>query len=293
MNLPPCIAGEPLALAEALRRYEAEAVRGTLDTGRYRCAYAVWGEGPPLLCIPGMADQGRSFVLVNAHLAGHFRCISYDLPTGRGDGARLGRYAHADLVADALALLDHLGVRQSYVLGCSFGATVALAALRAQPGRLPRGILQGSFAHRPLAPAEVLLARLLRCCPGSMSRLPFRQALLRRTHQAPFAGRPPEVWDFLVSVWNSPPLAAVAHRALVLHQLDLRPGLADIRQPVLLVGGDTDPLVGRACEEELLQGLPNAGRVELGACGHNPLYTHPEELAGLIHRFLTPPACAP
>jgi pimeloyl-ACP methyl ester carboxylesterase len=58
---------------------------------------------------------------------------------------------------------------------------------------------------------------------------------------------------------------------------------------VLLVGGDRDPVVARCCEEELLAGLPNAGRVELAGCGHVPQFTHPEALAQVTRRFLMPP----
>jgi pimeloyl-ACP methyl ester carboxylesterase len=284
-----CAASRPLSLTDALKALEREAVRGVCDTGRYRCRYYVWGDGPPLLFLPGLSDDALSFVLPAALVSRHFRCIAYDLPAGRGDGARLSRYRHADFVADVFALLDHLQIGRSYVFGSSFGSTVALAALHAAPQRLPRAVLQGGFARRPLAPAELLLARLARHCPGAMRRLPFRNALLRRAHFAPFAGRDPAAWQFLLERWNTPPLAAVAARALVLHRVDLRPLLPEIRQPVLLLSGDSDPLVGKACQEELLHGLPHAACVELERCGHAPYVSHPELLAEVVRRFLTPP----
>jgi pimeloyl-ACP methyl ester carboxylesterase len=287
----PCASPEPLDLAQALARLKREAVRGVCDTGRYRCSYCTWGEGPPLLFVPGLSDDSLSFVLPMALLSRHFRCIAYDLPNGGGDGARLARYRHEDYVADVFALLDHLGARRSYVLGSSFGSTIALAALRAAPTRLARGIIQGGFAHRPLAPAELLLARLARYFPGPVSRLPFRQHLLWREHHGPLAARGPDVWDYLVTRWGSPPMAAVARRALVLHGVDLRPVLGEVRQPVLLVCGDFDPLVRKHCEEELLRGLPHAVRVELDQCGHAPYFSHPELLAEIVRRFLTPPPC--
>src|SRR5262249_9513601 len=155
-----------------------------------------------------------------------FRCVVYDLPTGRCDGANLGRYRHADLVADFFALLDHLGQRQAYVSGFSFGSTIALAALRANPGRLPRAVLQSGFARRRLAPAEVFVARLARHWQAPLSRMPVRPLLLRRVHAGPFAARPPQWWDFFVERSGATPVAAVAQRALLIHQLDLRPVLA-------------------------------------------------------------------
>jgi pimeloyl-ACP methyl ester carboxylesterase len=284
-----CDHARPLSLKEALGRFDREAVRGVCDTGRYRCSHYTWGQGPPLLLIPGLSDDALSFVMVSALLAGQFRCIAYNPPAAGADGARLGRYRHADLVEDAFALLDHLGVRQSYVFGSSFGSTVALAALAREPERLPRGILQGGFARRRLAPVEVLLASFARYWPGRQGGMPLRRAVLHRVHHGPFAGREPDAWEYFLERWGQPSLSATGHRARMLHRLDLRPILPRVRQPVLLVCGDRDPLVGRACEEELLRGLPRAVRVELSDCGHNPLFSHPEALAEVIRRFLTPP----
>ena len=68
-----------------------------------------------------------------ALLADQFRCVAYDLPAGNGDSACLRKYTHADLVADSFAILDHAGAGQAYVLGSSFGSTIALAAMRAMP----------------------------------------------------------------------------------------------------------------------------------------------------------------
>ena len=77
--------------------------------------------------------------------------------------------------------------------------------------------------------------------------------------------------------------------ALHLYGLDLRPILPEIRQPVLLVVGKRDPVIGQNHENDLMSGLPNAGKVILEGCGHLPAYTHPDMLAGVVRRFLTPP----
>src|SRR5205807_2672548 len=126
-NLPG-ICSQRLQLADCLQRRRREAEFGVLDTGRYRCRCVAWGQGPTLVCIPGMASDAVSFVMLMARLQTHFRCISYDLPDGDGDGARLMRYRHDNLVSDLFALLDHLHIRETLVLGFSFGSTIALAA---------------------------------------------------------------------------------------------------------------------------------------------------------------------
>ena len=64
---------------DALARFGREAVRGTLDTSRYRMPYFSWGEGPPLLFIHGVSDSSRSFLLPIA------RRILSDVDTARDD----------------------------------------------------------------------------------------------------------------------------------------------------------------------------------------------------------------
>jgi pimeloyl-ACP methyl ester carboxylesterase len=286
-----CLLPEALDLSDTLRRFEQEAARGQCDTGGYRCPYYVWGDGSPLLFIHGLCDEARSFALPVALLSRQFRCIAYDLPTGRGDRAGLKRYRHADLVRDVHALLDHLAVDRCDVFGSSFGSTIALAAMHGRPERFARGILQGGFAHRPLAWAEVLLARLARHWPWAMRRLPLRVPVLRRSHHYEFTDRGPEFWEFFLEQSGRPAINAVARRALLLHEIDIRHLLPEIQQPVLLICGDADPLVGKACEEVLEAGLPHATRVEIQSCGHLPQFSHPEVLAELIRRFLTMDCC--
>jgi pimeloyl-ACP methyl ester carboxylesterase len=282
----PSASSFPLALHQVLERFEKEAVRGICDTGRYRCPYFSWGSGPPLVFVHGLCDDAKSFVLPIASLSEDFRCIAYDLPLGREDGARLGRYRHADLVKDLLALLDHLQLDEVNVLGSSFGSTITLAAMHQQPRRFARAVFQGGFARRPLAPAEVILARWARYWPWSMRWLPFRLEILKYSHSKSFSACPPEVWQFFLERDATNPMNAVAHRALILHQADFRHLLQEIHQPILLVCGDFDPLVSKDCEADLLKGLRNVVRAEIEGCGHMPQFTHPTVLAEVVRRFL-------
>jgi len=288
-----CTRRESLRLADVLTRFRAEATEGTLDTGRYRCRYFSWGQGPAIVFIHGLCDDAQSFIMPIARLSEHFRCITYDLPQGLDvDGAHLGRYHHADLVADLFALIDHLDLRQPYLFGSSFGSTIALAAMHEQGRRFPRAILQGGFARRPLAIAEVMLASWARYWPSTMHHVPWREEILRQSHYQAFAAREPEIWQYFLDREGDIPIEAVARRALILHQTDLRHLLPSITQPVMLVCGDHDPLVGKSCERDLLEGLPHVFRAEIEGCGHIPQFTHPEVLAEIVSRFFGVPLAA-
>jgi pimeloyl-ACP methyl ester carboxylesterase len=276
---------ESLSLAEAQARFQREAVRGVCDTGRYRCPYFVWGQGSALVCVPGLLDDSLSFVRLLALLSRHFRCIAYDWPTGRGDNAHLPTYRHRDLVADLGALLDHTGARQAVVLGNAFGSTVALAALHAQPERLSAGVLLSGYARRRLAAAETLLAAVARYLPGVMRQLPLRNWLVSVSQAWAFAPAELEVWQSYVQRMGEIAISAVAYRARLLHDLDLRGLLPGIRQPVLLLSGEAEPLANKRCATALLTGLPNVARVELPQCAQQALYTHPGQLAETVLEF--------
>lgn len=279
----------PLSLALVQERFAREAQPGVCDTGRYRMPFFSWGAGPPLVCIHGVSDTSHSFLAPIAHLSEHYRCIAYDLPSGHGDGAKLGRYRHDDLVADLWALLDHLGVDRAYAFGASFGATVALKAMRERPARLPRAVLQGGVAYRPLRRAEYWLSWLARWLPGSVKGIPRREKILELVHKSSFAHQPDEVWRSFVDCTAVARLAALGHQAQWLHRLDLREALPQIAQPVLLVWGDQDHTMPMSQAELLQSGLPNAGLAVIEGAGHVPCYTHPEAVAELVRRFLTPP----
>jgi pimeloyl-ACP methyl ester carboxylesterase len=279
----------PIELAEARARFEKEATRGVCPTDHYRMPYYVWGQGPPLVFVHGLADSSRSFLMPISRLSTHFRCIAYDLPSGRGDGARVRRWKHEDLVRDLWTLLDHFGLRQAYLFGSSFGSTVVLAAMAERPEHIPRSILQGGLAQRSLSSRERWLARLGQYIPGTVGIFRGRERVLHKINGAEFEGRPEEVWRYFIESTATVPIATLARQALVLDSVDTRPILPRVRQPVLLVCGDRDSIVPAQYQDVLLEGLPNAGRVTIRGCAHVPSYTHPEALAEVVRQFLTPP----
>lgn len=288
---------EPLTFAAALGRLEREARQGEFAASRYRCRFVEWGQGPALVFVNGVGDEPRSFALPMALLAPHFRCIAYRLPTGGDDGARLRGYRHDHLLEDLGGLLDHLNVEQATLLGHSFGATVALRALHQEPGRFPRGVLMNGFAFRPLTRQHWWLGLLGSLLPARVRLKSLRDLGLRlgQAHRGPFERHEPQRWAKFLELTGEAPARSMAHFGNMLNGLDLRPLLPQIKQPTLVMSGDADPLVSAARQETLFNGLPNAVMFQLHGCGHLPMWTHPEAVAGALltfHGLLPPPGAA-
>jgi len=271
----------------ALAAFRASAKHAVFEGKRYRMRYFTWGSGPPIIFIHGMADRARAFAMVMHQLVESHTCIAYELPDGTTDGSSLGHYLHSDYTDDLLELLDHLDLPQTAVLGSSFGSTIVLSALARKPERFTHGILQGGFAHRPLNFAQRLLCRTAKHWSGWFADWPifFRMALQKIEHST-FVQMPPKVSQFLLNNGQLTPLVAAATRSLTFDRLDLRPLLPSIQTPMLLIGGDRDPLVARRYELEMEQMLPRVRRIELTECGHYPHYSHPVPMAEAMKSFL-------
>ncbi|MCB6178224.1 alpha/beta hydrolase [Rhodobacter sp. Har01] len=91
-----------------------------------RLAYRDQGDGLPVLCLAGLTRTMADFDDALPALAG-CRVIRMDY-RGRGDSAWTGAasYSVPQEAADALALLDHLGLAQAAVLGTSRGGLIGM-----------------------------------------------------------------------------------------------------------------------------------------------------------------------
>ncbi|NPD13808.1 alpha/beta hydrolase [Xinfangfangia sp. D13-10-4-6] len=93
-----------------------------------RLAYALDGPGNglPVLCLAGLTRNRDDFLPALPGLSG-CRVIRMDY-RGRGDSDFTGpdSYTVAQEAADALALLDHLGIEKAAILGTSRGGLIAL-----------------------------------------------------------------------------------------------------------------------------------------------------------------------
>lgn len=91
-----------------------------------RLAYRDEGAGLPLLCLPGLTRTMADFDYMIPHLP-PLRLIRMDY-RGRGASQWSGAesYTVPQEAADALVLLDHLGVAQAAVLGTSRGGLIAM-----------------------------------------------------------------------------------------------------------------------------------------------------------------------
>ena len=121
------------------------------DSEGLKIHYLDEGRGAPLLMIHGFGSSAEELWVKTGmveRLARRRRVVAYDL-RGHGHSEKphdAARYGLANMRADAIRLLDHLGITRAGVMGYSMGSRITLEVLMSHPARLSAAIL-GGFGH--------------------------------------------------------------------------------------------------------------------------------------------------
>lgn len=269
----------------AIREATTDPVTHYLDRPDGRIAYDVAGEGPLVVCAPGMGDvRGVYRFLAPALTAVGFRVATMDL---RGHGDSDTSFATYDDVAagrDLLALVEELG-GPAVLVGNSMSAGAAAWAAAEDPTAVAGLVLIGPFVRQvPVNPLLVLAMRVSLTKPwgpaawsayyGSLykSRRPDDLAA-HRAHIRSALARPGGWKAFLATTRTSH--APVEAR------------LGEVTAPTLVVMGSADPDFPDPRAEAELVAERLAGEVLMvEGAGHYPQAELPEVVAPAIVSFV-------
>lgn len=252
-----------------------------------RIAYRDEGAGRSVLLLHGLMAHSGFFEPQRA-LADGFRLISVDL---RGHGASSAETPSvARIATDIEELAAKLDLTGAIGVGWSLGASVLW--------RLLAGLGSDRFA------AAVVIDMTPRVLNGGDWALGLSQehcdsrseamredfpAFARAAGTAIFA-QPLEGESRSLAAWageefarNDPEAIAALWSSLVAE--DLRPLLAGIEQPTLVVHGSHSHLYGARTAEDLTHALPNARAIAFGRSGHAPHLEEPELFNSTLRQF--------
>jgi len=255
---------------------------GYAQLRHYTARYCEWGEGEPLVLIPGLAGGFELLGPLAGLLARDFRVISYQL-RGEDDCFSLRRHFDlTDLVEDLREFLDWMSLEAPPVLGISFGGVLALELAVRWPHRLQALALQGTGARFEASLLQQIAGMILARYP-----LPSDNSFVNQFFNLLFGGRqePGPLFEFVTRrVWQTDQ-SVMAHRFKLIESFNITPRLRRVRVPALVMTGSRDLIVSPENREELAAGIARARQLELPG-GHLASVTRPDLVAAEVTHFL-------
>ena len=227
--------------------------------------YDIQGEGPNLILIGGLGFGRWGWFKQVPALSRHFRTITFDVR-----GERDLKRGVSDLAADVVALLDHLNVRKTHVLGTSLGGFVAQELALERPDLVQRLVLVCTSYGRggPQSMSPWALSDMIGWPSLSIERA-VRRGLQTATSDA-YRAENPEEFEQIVR-WrlaDSPSLSAYYEQARAGARFDVSGEVGSITSPTLVIHGAEDRYVPVANAAALAEAIPGAKLRVLDNAGH-------------------------
>jgi aminoacrylate hydrolase len=259
-----------------------------VDIGTGALHYERRGDGFPLLLVSGLGGLATYWSPQMASLADRFDVIAYDhRGIGRSDRTP-PPYSVDGMAADAIGLLDALGIRRAHVVGHSTGGAIAQILALEHPDRLGAIVIAGSWTaadayfRRLFAMRKDVLLRLGPAAYVAGSALFLYPPYWIAEHDA----RLRDVEASNLADFSDP--AIVAGRIDAICAFDRRADLGRIRTPTLVVGAEDDTITPAYFSRELARLIPGAELVMLQHGGHCFSQTEPARFDEAVTSFLAP-----
>jgi pimeloyl-ACP methyl ester carboxylesterase len=261
------------------------------------------GSGPPLLCHPGGPGGSSLYFGDLPELAAERTLVLLD-PRGTGGSDRPADPAAYDLeqyAADLDAVRERLALERLDVLGHSHGGFVAMTWAGTHPDHVGRLVLANTTPRFTDAIRQARMERALShqgqpYFDDAMQALRDHQdgryaddaqlaALYQREARlfAPVGvDVTPVLEAFIIAGTNADALRHFNER--IAGPMDLRPLLARVHAPTLVIGGDRDPF-GPSTQQEIVDALADPTLVLLSGADHFP-FMEPEHRAPWMRAVL-------
>jgi pimeloyl-ACP methyl ester carboxylesterase len=217
------------------------------------------GAGPPLLLIMGLGASLETWLAQREAFAARHRVILFD---NRGAGeseAPPPPWTVPDMAADAVGVLDALGITRAHVLGVSMGGMIAQEMAIGWPERVDRLVVAMSFSRPdPLRRAFLLFRR--------WARLQGADLVQEGVANLPWLVSPrilndPERLEEFLGVVGTMPLMApesYSHQVEAILEHDTLSRLHRVGAPTLVLAAAEDVLTPIFLSQEIATAIPGA-----------------------------------
>ena len=246
------------------------------------------GSGPPIMFSHGLLWSTRMFDAQVATLRSRYRCISWDhRGQGQSDVPKVRAISIEDCYADAVALIEQLGVAPVHIVGLSMGGFVALRLAARRPDLVRSCVLLETSAEAEPAenvPRYRTLNRVakwfgLRIVANTIMPIMFGTTFLRD----PARSVERDAWRERLSrnrrdIWRA--VNGVIEREAIM------PELGHITAPTLIMVGDEDVATVPLKAERIHAAIRGSKLVRIAHAGHSSSIEQPVHVTAAIEAWV-------
>jgi 3-oxoadipate enol-lactonase len=217
-----------------------------------------------------------------AALKDSFRVLRYDQRGHGGTEVPAGRYPFDTLLADALGLLDALGIGKAHFAGLSMGGATALGLAERHPDRFDRIIVCDSPCQSTPQSAQQWEERIVIAKDKGIDALV--DPTVNRWFPPETVAKNPPYLDKIRAMFRATPVNGFIGCAAALADHDYASAITSVKHPVLFLVGEKD--APAPAMRKLNEKLPGSRYVELSGAGHISNMDRPAEFNRAVREFL-------
>jgi pimeloyl-ACP methyl ester carboxylesterase len=251
-----------------------------------KIAYDVTGDGPLVICVPGLGDLRAEYRLLASVLVGAgFRVATLDL-RGHGESSTgFDDYRASAVGADVVELAHTLGAQSFSIIGTSLGAAAAVWAAAEAADQVKSIVLIGPFVRDLPTPA------FLRAVMKILFTRPWGPAAWSSYYKSLYPSKPPaDLPEYRKALKRNLKERGrfEATRAMIwATKADCEARIPEVGARTLVVMGKRDPdFKDPAVEAQHVAGALRGQVVMIDEAGHYPHVEQPDATAPAIVSFL-------
>lgn len=252
--------------------------------------YEITGSGKWLTLVHGAGDNQEAWWNQVPAFSRNYKVLAYDV---RGYGQTetpSGEYSTDILIEDLYQLLKALGINETYLLGYSMGGRVVVGLTLGHP-EMVKALIIANSGFAPMQRSEEEMQQMMKLREQRMKVVEEQglEPIMDETTAMVFSAGWPEKNPKVVEQYkqirlkNDPKSYLVAMRAMVWGAQP--PDVSGIKCPTLIIGGESDGLMGAEGAKATHELIPGS-RLVVMPTGHASSIERPEEFNSAVLSFL-------
>ena len=240
-------------------------------------------DAPAIMVSHGIATSLEIWTEASSHLKGKYRVVRYD-SRGHGGSDAWGPYSLETLAADAVGLMDALGIKKAHYGGVSLGGMTAIGVGLLYPERVHSIIPCDARAQTNDEGNKSWQGRIEAVLKTGIEAI-VEDSISRWVAKSFYDDKAKH--EGLKQIVRGTSVPGYIGSSQALQGLNYGSRLGEIRVPALYLTGEEDKGASPEVMKAMRDKTPGAQFAEIPKAGHLSSFERPKEVAAAIEKFIS------